>query len=50
MTVYILEADLERYQDLVPIRHEDWDQFNRFIGTHLGKDWSPVPVQVLKDD
>ena len=51
MKVYILRADSNRYQTLVPVRADTWqEELARFDGTPFGTSWSPVDVQVSHED
>lgn len=50
MNVYILDADMNRYQILVPIQENAWDEFQQFDGTPIDKPWTPVEMEVFRDD
>jgi len=49
MNVYILNADMNRYQILVAVQEDAWDEFEQFDGTPLDKPWTPVEMEVFRD-
>lgn len=49
MNVYILEAQPNSYQNIVPIQEESWDVFREFNGKSLSATWSPICVRILHD-
>lgn len=50
MNAYILRADTNSYNGIVPINPADWDVFNRFDGSTLVKSWLPLNVSYNVDE
>lgn len=50
MNVYMLRADVDRYQSLVLVRDQEWaGLLENFDGQPLATRWSPVDVEVVDD-
>lgn len=50
MNVYILDADANRYQNLVLVDDDEWDELGEwFDGSPIGSAWRPVQVEVLRE-
>lgn len=48
--MYILNADANKYQNLVLADEDDWEVIYRFNGKPLRSFWMPLSVKVLYDD
>jgi hypothetical protein len=50
MKTYILQADANRFQNLVPVAESDWETFKRFDGKPKALSWESPAIQALSDD
>jgi hypothetical protein len=50
MNVFTLEADANKYQNLVLVNEDDWEVIYKFNGTPIGPSWQPLKVEVLYDE
>jgi hypothetical protein len=50
MNVYSLDADSDRYQNLVLLREDDWVRLrDKFEGAPMASTWEPLLVEILRD-
>jgi hypothetical protein len=48
MKIWRLDSDVNYYENLIPIKEEDWDKL-LFRGKNLADEWTPVPVRILEE-
>lgn len=50
INIYVLLADANRYQNIVPVNERDWQFFSKsFDGKPQGKNWESPQIEVLID-
>jgi hypothetical protein len=50
MEIYLCEADMNKYQNLVVTNEADWNVFMSFNGTTKLNNWVSPVLEILKDD
>ena len=50
MNVFKLNADSNRFQNLVMLSNDDWSILRQFDGRHLLPSWTTPAVEVFRDD
>lgn len=48
MKIWHLQSDVNNYDNLIPIKKEDWDKL-LFVGKSLSDNWTPVPVIINEE-
>ncbi len=50
MNIYLLKADANRYQGILPCSDEDWDVFSKFDGNPIKNFWSSIEICFYIED